>query len=80
MTFEAPQNSPSEEVPRNPAAAQEVPLNMLEGADLEIVFKAGGIKDEELTAIQRFELYDKGYEVTLPEGEATLSEKGITLH
>ena len=80
MTFEAQPNIFKEETAYVPTVINEIELNALQGEELELVFNAGGIKDAELTAIQRFELYDKGYEVTLPKGEVTLPEEDITVH
>lgn len=48
------------------------PITRLSGAILEAAFKTGAAQEEELTSKQRLELHNKGYQVTLPEGEVTL--------
>ena len=74
MTFEAPQpqNFPNEQGEYIPPVVQEIDSITLQGAELEAAFKAGAVQEEELTSKQRLELHNKGYQVTLPEGEVTL--------
>ena len=72
MTFEAPQIFSSEDSGYTPPVVQEVASSTLQGVELEAAFKAGAVGDEDLTSKQRLELHNKGYQVTLPEGEATI--------
>ena len=71
MSFEAPQNFENENH-LVPPVVEEVDSSILQGIELEAAFKAGAIQEEDLTKSQRLELHNKGYNVTLPEGEVTL--------
>lgn len=71
MTFEAPQNFSNEDM-YVPPVVSELDPKTIQGADLEVAFKAGAIQEEDLTPKQRLELHNKGYQVTLPEGEVTI--------
>lgn len=72
MTFEAPQSFSNEESSYIPPVVQEVAPSTLQGPELEAAFKVGAVEDEDLTPKQRLELHNKGYQVTLPEGEVSL--------
>jgi hypothetical protein len=80
MTFEAPQHFGNEEGMYVPPVVHEVDPKTLQGAELEAAFKAGAVEDEQLTSEQRLQLHNKGFQVTLPEGEVNLPGADETVH
>lgn len=79
MTFEAP-NVFNDNERHFPPVVHEVDPVTLQGAELEAAFKAGAVEEGELTSKQRLELHNRGYRVTLPEGEVTIQTNGEPLN